>query len=112
MAPTKALPPGTKALVDVPMVSDVALALLRPEVAEFAIKMEEKLAKKDGEGKTHWRALPIEALRRFLQIEIQELEAAMDFLSVDEQMGEAVDVANYALILWDRLRAEKEAKDV
>lgn len=81
---------------------------IRPEVAEFALRMEAKLAKKDGEGKTHWHQLPVKAIRRFLGIEVLELEAAMDFLSIDEQMGEAVDVANYSLILWDRLRAEKD----
>ena len=81
---------------------------VRIEVADFALLMEAKLAKKDGEGKTHWRDLPPEALMEFLEIEVRELHAAMRFLSVGEQMGEAVDVANYAMILWDRLRASED----
>jgi hypothetical protein len=84
---------------------------IRDEVADFALVMERKLAKKDGEGKTHWHNLPPAALLEFLEIEIRELKAAMNYLSLEEQMGEAVDVGNYAMILWDRLRAEKEAGD-
>lgn len=83
---------------------------VRPEVAQFAVLMEAKLAKKDGEGKTHWHNLPPEALMEFLEIEVRELHAAMRFLSPGEQMGEAVDVANYAMILWDRLRIAEENK--
>lgn len=78
---------------------------VRTEVAEFAIRMEKKLAKKDGEGKTHWLKLPVAALRKFLGIEIEELHAAIDYLSTDEQQGECIDVANYAMILWDRIGA-------
>lgn len=75
---------------------------LRPAVRAFAEAMELKLRKGDGK-KTHWREQPIEALVRLFKIEMQEFEVADDFFSVAEARGESVDLANYALIVWDRL---------
>lgn len=77
----------------------------RPEVMEFAVAMEEKLRKKDG--KTHWRERPIEALTRLMLLEVEEFKVAHEFFGADESMDELRDIANYAMILWDRIRIEK-----
>lgn len=82
---------------------------VRPEVAEFAVAMEQKLRKKDG--KTHWRERPIEALKRLMLLEVEEFKVAHEFFGPDEAMDELRDIANYALILWDRIRIEKQKLD-
>jgi hypothetical protein len=79
---------------------------VRLEVAEFAVAMEQKLRKKDE--KTHWRERPIEALKRLMLLEVEEFKVAHEFFGPDEAMDELRDIANYAMILWDRIRVEKQ----
>jgi hypothetical protein len=81
---------------------------MRTVLYDFAIEMEAKLRKNDH--KTGWRDLPIEALERFMKIEIQEYEAAREFLSSAEAKNELVDIANFAMMLHDRLGME-DAKE-
>lgn len=78
---------------------------VRSEVADFAVAMEQKLRKKDD--KTHWRERPVEALKRLMLLEIEEFKVAHEFFGPDEAMDELRDIANYAMILWDRIRIEK-----
>jgi hypothetical protein len=75
---------------------------LRPAVRAFAEAMELKLRKHDGK-KTHWREQPIEALVRLLVLELEEFKIADDFFNVAEARTELKDIANYAMILDDRL---------
>lgn len=82
----------------------------RPVLLQFAAAMETKLRKNDH--KTSWRTLPVEALRRLLQIEMEEFKVAMEFLSVAEARNELTDIANFALILWDRLGLEDQKAKV
>lgn len=79
---------------------------IRAEVVEFAIAMEAKLRKHDH--KTTWKGKPIEALKRLLLLEIEEFKVAHEFFDADEATAELVDIGNYALILRDRIRIEKE----
>ena len=79
---------------------------LREPLAEFALLMELKLRKNDH--KTGWRELPIAAIVKLMDIERQELEVALDFLSTQEAMKECVDLANFAMILHDRLSMEED----
>ena len=81
-------------------------APVRLEVAEFAVAMEQKLKNKDD--KTHWRERPIEALKRLMLLEVEEFKVAHEFFGPDEAMDELRDIANYAMILWDRIRVEKQ----
>lgn len=67
----------------------------------FSDAMEIKLRKNDH--KRGWRELPIEALKRLMLLEVQELEVALDFLDVKEARNETVDIANFAMMLHDRL---------
>ena len=78
---------------------------LRPVLQSFAEVMEAKLKKNDH--KTSWRGLPVEALFRLLMVEIEEFKVAHEFLSKDEARNELIDVANFRLILHDRLGMEK-----
>lgn len=79
---------------------------VRLEVEEFALAMEAKLRKNDH--KTGWQSLPVEALRRLMMLEIEEYNVAREFFGFDEAMAELVDVANFAMMLRDRYRIEKE----
>lgn len=74
---------------------------LRPELVRFSSAMEDKLRANDH--KTGWRQQPIEALFRLLLIELEEFKVADEFFSVAEARKELVDLANYCLILHDRL---------
>lgn len=74
---------------------------LRPELLAFAEQMEKKLRKNDH--KRGWREQPIEALFRLLKIEVQEFEVADEFFTVAEARNELVDIANFAMMLHDRL---------
>lgn len=79
---------------------------VRPVVAEFALQMEQKLAKNDH--KTDWQTLPIEAHRRKLELEVEEYKIALQFEGPSAAKLELVDIANFCLILWDRIRAEEQ----
>lgn len=83
---------------------------VRKEVAEFAYAMERKLQKHDV--KTHWRELPIEALRRLMMLEIEEYNVAREFFTGVEAMKELVDIANFAMMLRDRIKAESNGINV
>jgi hypothetical protein len=74
---------------------------MRPVLSSFAALMEAKLTKNDH--KTSWRDLPVEALFRLLMLEIEEFKVAHEFLGPDEARNELVDIANFCLILHDRL---------
>lgn len=73
----------------------------RAALVAFVDQMELKLRKNDH--KSNWREKPIEALIRLLMLEIEEFKVANEFFRVDEARPELVDVANFALICWDRL---------
>lgn len=81
---------------------------IRNEVAEFAMAMELKLRKNDH--KTGWRDQPIEAHIKLLRIEMMELDVALDHLGDEEAMRECVDIANFAMIIRDKLRQRMETR--
>lgn len=75
--------------------------ILRPTLFDFATAMELKLRKNDY--KKGWRDLPIEALQRMLLLELEEYKVARDFFGPQAARKELVDVANFCMMLWDRL---------
>lgn len=77
---------------------------LRPEVAEFAVAMELKLRKHDH--KTGWKDQPIEAHIKLMDIERAEFEVALEFLTLEEACKELVDMANFGMIIRDKLRTQ------
>jgi len=79
---------------------------LRPALVEFAQVMEAKLRKNDD--KTDWRALPKEALLKKLRLEVQEFEISLEYESSEEARYELVDIANFAMILHDRIQADED----
>jgi hypothetical protein len=81
----------------------------RKEVANFAELMEKKLRKNDH--KTGWRELPIEALRRLMMLEVEEYNVAREFFGPEEARSELVDIANFAMMLHDRLGVEIKKQD-
>lgn len=78
-------------------------AIIRPAVVEFATAMEAKLKKNDH--KTGWHDQPIEAHVKLMKIEVMEFDVAMEFLGDEEAAKECVDIANFALIIRDKLLA-------
>ena len=82
---------------------------LRDEVLNFAEAMEAKLKRNDH--KTHWRKLPIEALRRLMMLELEEFNVAREFFGAEEAMNELVDIANFAMMLRDRLKHVEPLRD-
>jgi len=78
---------------------------MRPVLTDFAELMEAKLKKNDH--KTSWAELPVEALFRLLMVEIEEFKIAHEFLGRDEARNELIDIANFCLILHDRLGMKK-----
>lgn len=83
---------------------------VRVEVAEFAAAMELKLRKNDH--KTGWKDQPIEAHIKLLRIEMMEFDVALEFLGDEEACKECVDLANFALIIRDKLRARIATKRI
>lgn len=79
----------------------IAAANIRTPLLTFACLMEQKLRKNDH--KTGWRHLPVEALLRLMLLELEEFKVADEFFCVEEAQHELVDVANFAMMLHDRL---------
>lgn len=89
-----------------PVTNPVAVSagsVIREEVASFAKAMEHKLHKRDGYG--GWRSLPLQYIREKLKGELNELLVALEYETDSEVMSECVDVANYAMFLWDIMRS-------
>jgi len=82
---------------------------VRAEVAEFAVAMEAKLKKNDH--KTGWQQQPIEAHIKLLKIEVMEFDVAFEFLGDVVAAKECVDIANFALILRDKLLARVQTRN-
>jgi len=78
--------------------------LLRREVRLFADEMERVLRLNDQ--KEHWSYLPIEDLLDRLEEEVEELREALE--SDGEVEIEAVDIANFAMMIADNFGRIKE----
>lgn len=76
---------------------------IREEVMLFSSGMEQKLRKRDGYG--GWKNLPLPYIKEKLKGELNELLVALDYETAPEVMSECIDVANYAMFLWDILRS-------
>lgn len=79
---------------------------IREPLALFAVLMEEKLRKKDH--KTGWRTSPVTALTKLMKIEVMEYEVALEHFGYEEAQEELIDIANFAMILHDRLQVERD----
>jgi len=93
--------------MDNSITSDKMQSPCRPEVAEFAKAMEAKLRKNDH--KTGWKDQPVEAHLKLLNIEMMELDVALEFLTLDDACKELVDIANFAMIIRDKLQKQGNA---
>ena len=86
---------------------------IRPAVERFALTMEKKLKTKDEErGPEGWlnHGCTIKFLKERLAEEQEELDTAFDDCHSEELMAECVDVANFAMMIFDKLLAQKEIK--
>lgn len=73
----------------------------REALRKFADEMELKLRKNDH--KSDWREKPIQALFKLLLIELEEFKALYDYFPTAEARRELVDVANFCMIVHDRM---------
>jgi NTP pyrophosphatase (non-canonical NTP hydrolase) len=74
---------------------------VRPEVARFALLMEEKLRANDH--KRHWRFAPLQYLSMRLSQERKELAGAIETRT--DVGEECADVANFAMMIADKCDA-------
>lgn len=72
---------------------------IRPEVMIFAGEMEQKLRKNDH--KVHWSKCGLVYLINGLQGELDELKTAYSEKNDMAIVDEAVDVANFAMMVYD-----------
>lgn len=73
----------------------------RSQLIAFTEAMELKLRKNDH--KDGWRTKHIDALKALMLLEVEEFKVAYEYFAVKEGRPELVDIANFALICWDRL---------
>lgn len=74
---------------------------MRPEVLAFARRMEIVLRRHDAEKGRSWKKMrPVDLLSR-LRAEFMELTAAVDSGDAGRILGEAIDTANFAMMLAD-----------
>lgn len=78
----------------------------RDEVRFFSFGMEQKLKKRDNYG--GWRHLPLDYLAKKLDAEMRELLISLKYESPDEVMSECIDVANFAMFIWDIMRSQPD----
>lgn len=87
---------------------------VRPCVASFAKAMELKLRRDDGsKGEEGWKTAPLSLMTQRLLEEFIELVDAIDkdTTDPDEVMLECVDVANFAMFIYDIMNDRKGKKD-
>ena len=110
--PGYSLAPGETLISETPLVKqedcDRYANLLRPEVLAFASVMESKLRANDH--KAHWRECSLDYLLTRLEQEALELREAIN--CGDGVIGEAADVANFAMMIADIVqpRSAKEER--
>jgi len=75
---------------------------VREEVRWFAGRMEEVLVSNDYKG--GWDSCPLSYLLGRLRTEITELEEALVDGGTESTIQECCDVANYAMMIADRMR--------
>lgn len=75
----------------------------RQALQSFVDQMEFKLRR--NEHKKNWREKPVEALFKLMLLEVEEFKVAHEFFSVGESKRELVDIANFAMMVYDRLSA-------
>lgn len=72
-----------------------------PTLQSFVLGAIDKLDRHNH--KTSWRDLPLEALFRKLEIEVQELAVSLKYETPQEAQSECQDCLNFAFFLHDRL---------
>lgn len=85
----------------------------RPSVMAFAREMEKTLRYHDSRkgGQSNWRNDSADDLIEHAEEELRELKADIDIGDWLGCSGEAVDVANMAMMIWDSLLQLPEATD-
>ena len=76
---------------------------MRTEVKRFAEAMEERLQGNDH--KHHWSNYTPQEMYDRLKDEVEELTWA---LGDEEKASECIDVANFAMMIWDLLTGEDD----
>lgn len=71
---------------------------IRPEIVAFAAAMESKMRKHDADRGDSWKKCNIDFLHQRIEEEMSEMSLA----DGDEISDEAVDVGNFAMMIWYR----------
>jgi NTP pyrophosphatase (non-canonical NTP hydrolase) len=83
---------------------------IRETTADMAREMIAKMMLRANKG--HYKDYSLEQLRTRVCEEVIELIESVDRGRVDAIQGECVDVANVAMMLWDRLRGVTDASEL
>ena len=78
---------------------------MRTEIVRFAEEMEERLQENDH--KHHWSNYTPQQMFERLKEELEELTWAF---TNEDKMLECVDVANFAMMIWDLLADTQESE--
>lgn len=99
---------------------ETLLAALSPKprepIPDFAAAMEAKLKTTDHKGgRKAWldihEGTRMQKIAYFKMRILDELDELMQAETPDEVMGEAIDIANFALMVWDNARLLKEEEN-
>lgn len=82
----------------------------RDALRTFADEMERVLKAHDH--KTGWRERPVQALISKMYLEVEEFRVAVEHFEVKEARGELVDIANFCMIISDRLSLLDQDKTI
>lgn len=95
---------ATKESADLPKVTETYFGniKIRPEVAWFAGRMEQKLRNNDHKG--GWQKDTLDALFKRVLEEVEELRGVVKSRKSAHIIDEAADVANFCMMLADRVR--------
>src|SRR5262245_53930578 len=74
----------------------------------FAGEMERVLKAHDH--KTDWRLRPVKALISKMYLEVEEFKVAVEHFEVKEARNELIDIANFCMIVSDRLSMYEQDK--
>lgn len=82
----------------------------RSALETFANAMEIKLRRNDS--KRNWQEKPIEALVALMLLEVREFEVALEHFVVSEAKAELPDIANFAMMVHDRLSTMDQERTI
>lgn len=80
---------------------------MRNEIKTFAEEMEQVMSENDKRKGDSWKEMNINHLLHLLGREYFELNTAVDLNLEELELKELVDIANFCMMIWNRLKEKK-----